>query len=210
MVRSICKSIPLQPIEPGCCKQAVEPYLRDCKIFHFAGHGATDESDASNSRLLLLDGTIKVAELLDMNLTERSPFLAYLSACGTGRIKDERSVDESIHLMSAFQLAGFRHVIGTLWEVNDELCVDMARITYEGIRDGAMADESVCHGLHHASRTLRDRWLEKQLESEDRRSPLERPLSGSSEEPNRAPPLRDVNVFEAGPTLWVPYVHFGV
>jgi len=65
----------------------------------------------SNSCLILEDGTLRVAELLEMNLLERSPFLAYLSACGTGRVKDERFVDESIHLMSAFQLAWFRHVV---------------------------------------------------------------------------------------------------
>ncbi|KAI3325019.1 TPR-like protein [Xylariaceae sp. AK1471] len=212
MVGALCRSIPLQLIEPGCRRQEVEPHLRDCKIFHFAGHGATDEYDASNSRLILEDGTIKVAELLEINLTDRSPFLAYLSACGTGRIKDERSVDESIHLISAFQLAGFRHVIGTLWEVKDELCVEMARITYEGIRDGAMTDESVCRGLHHASRTLRDQWVEEQSESEDRSSLLEGSLSGgtSSKEPNRSPPWRDVTLLEAGPALWVPYIHFGV
>lgn len=138
LVRNLCGSMSLQPVEPGRRKQDVESHLLDCKIFHFAGHGGTDEHDASNSRLILEDGTLRVAELLEMNLVEHSPFLAYLSACGTGRIKDERSVDESIHLMSAFQLAGFRHVIGTLWEVRDELCVDMGEDhvrRYEGSHD---------------------------------------------------------------------------
>jgi hypothetical protein len=64
-----------------------------------------------------------------------------------------------IHLVSACQLGAFRHVIGTLWEVNDELCVDVARITHEALRDGGMTDESVSQGLHNATRGLRDRWL---------------------------------------------------
>ncbi|KAH6879831.1 hypothetical protein B0T10DRAFT_366784, partial [Thelonectria olida] len=85
------------------------------------------------------------------------PFLASLSTCGTGRVKDKRFPDESVHLVNASQLAGFRHVIGTAWDV-DELCVDMARITYEGIRDGGMTNESVCRALHKATRRFRDRW----------------------------------------------------
>jgi CHAT domain-containing protein len=86
---------------------------------------------------------------LNLGAQQREPpFLAYLSACGTGRTQNNRFVDESIHLISACQLAGFRHVIGTLWEVNDQSCVDVARITYEGMKDGKMSDESVCLGLH--------------------------------------------------------------
>lgn len=78
---------------------------------------------------------------MNMNLQEWPPFLAYLSACGTGEIKDQKFFDENIHLISACQLAGFRHVIGTLWEVDDETCVHMARMTYEGIEDGSATDE---------------------------------------------------------------------
>jgi hypothetical protein len=99
---------------------------------------------------------LAVATLLEMKLYDDLSFLAYLSASGTGRIGNEKFLDESIHLISAFQLAGFRHVIGTLWEVNDEVCVDVARIIHEGIRDGHMTDESLCEGLHNAVRKPRD------------------------------------------------------
>lgn len=213
MLRHLCGSMMLKPVEPRARSQDVASHLRDCKLFHFAGHGATDRYDASNSRLILEDGTLRVAELLDMNLSERSPFLAYLSACGTGRIKDDRSVDESIHLMSAFQLAGFRHVVGTLWEVRDELCIDMARITYEGMRDGAMTDESVCRGLHNACCTLRDKFLETQFEGEDR-SLLPKRRNGAattgSKGSGNARSWRDVGALDAEPALWAPYIHLGV
>ncbi|KAM3533265.1 hypothetical protein MY4038_003490 [Beauveria bassiana] len=39
--------------------------------------------------------------------------------------------DEAINLASAFQLAGFRHVVGTLWEVRDKSSNDAARVLYE-------------------------------------------------------------------------------
>ena len=230
MLSGMCKLMAFDPIEPGRRKQDIVSHLPQCKIFHFAGHGHTDEDDPSKSHLLLEDGKndpLMVATLLEMNIRERSPFLAYLSACGTGQIRDERFVDESIHLISACQLAGFRHVIGTLWEVNDELCVDMARITYKGMRDGGMTDESVCRGLHNASKELRDRWINMPVKAR-RGSRLvimvdetlmdetgAKRISDGDQRHDKPP--RDVKSCDddvedegTGSLHWVPYVHFGV
>jgi CHAT domain-containing protein len=41
--------------------------------------------------------------------------LAYLSACSTAENKIDQLADEVIHLASAFQVAGFRHVAGAMW-----------------------------------------------------------------------------------------------
>ena len=38
-------------------------------------------------------------------------------------------LNEGVHLDSACPVAGFRHVIGTSWEVKDESCVEIAEIT---------------------------------------------------------------------------------
>lgn len=233
MLHRLCESMGLQPVEPKRCKQDVLACLSDCQIFHFAGHGHADSADPSQSYLLLDDwqsDQLTVASLLETNLRDHPPFLAYLSACGTGRIRDERFVDESIHLISACQLAGFRHVIGTLWEVNDELCIDMARITYEWMRDTDITDDSVCRGLHKATRELRGRWLDV-LANRRGRSRSAAPdmhtafavgngdntrnaSDGDRRDSSTWP--RDVVLFDddddegAGPLLWVPYVHFGI
>ncbi|KAH6887034.1 CHAT domain-containing protein [Thelonectria olida] len=231
IIRSMCHSMKLKPVEPGARKEALLAHLPQSRIFHFAGHGFTAE-DPSASYLLLEDGRsnpLTVADLLELNLRKSSPFLAYLSACGTGQVRDERFTDESIHLISACQLAGFQHVVGTLWEVNDELCVDVARAVYEGIRDGGMTNESVCQGLHNASRELRDRWL-----SEPKRIGRGSKLSQRVEIPSVAGkakgqgpadtfqesgrasrqviPVDDDDGEEgmAAAMHWVPYVHFGV
>lgn len=164
VVKTLCASIGLKVVEPDRRKQEVMMELQSSRVFHFAGHGSTNQDNPLESFLCLEDvrsDPLRVADLLNLNLKKNPPFLAYLSACGTGRIQQQRYMDESMHLVSACQLAGFRHVIGTLWEVNDEICVEMARIIYEGIRDGKMTDESVCRGLHVAIRRLRDRWLEE-------------------------------------------------
>ena len=226
MLHDLCCSMGLESIESGRRKQDIMSNLPHCNIFHFAGHGYTDNDDPLKSYLLLEDGksnALTVANLLELNLRERSPFLAYLSACGTGRIKGEKFVDENIHLISACQLAGYRHVIGTLWEVKDEICVEIAKITYEGMRDRGMTDESVAWGLHKATRELRDRWLRRSLKTE-RGSILagEEGISldvdvganfaiDGDQRDARLP--RDIVSYydddkEVG--LWVPYVHFGV
>ena len=165
---------------------------------------------------------LTVASLLEINLWKQAPFLAYLSACGTGQIKQGKFIDESLHLISACQLAGFRHVVGTLWEVNDEVCVDMARIMYERMKDEGISDESVSSGLHQATRELRDRWLIAPTKSRcEHRSVREAVTSWAGEKAGTMVPrdgderygqlLRDADLDEeTGPANWVPYFHFGV
>jgi CHAT domain-containing protein len=170
--------------------------LNDCFIFHFAGHGKTDQQDPSKSSLVLADGPLALADLFETNLHDRKPFLAYLSACGTGQIKHDALIDEALHLIAGYQIAGFRHVIGTLWEVNDETCVDAATILYSCVKERNMIDASVSEGLHRASRKLREIWV-----SENRTRAAIRMAA-------RDP--RALKSHEDSPMNWVPYVHFGV
>jgi hypothetical protein len=158
MLNGMCPSLKLQPITPALRKDEVLKHLQACRIFHFAGHGQSDPAEPSQSCLLLQDwktDPLTVGDLRDCRLQENPPFLAYLSACSTGANDAVELADEGVHLVSAFQLAGFRHVIGTLWEVSDMHCVDVARVFYETIRDEGMTDSAVCRGLHRAIRALR-------------------------------------------------------
>ena len=217
----LCSSMDYQVSKPPPYKEQVLPALNDCNIFHFAGHGCTDESDPAKSHLVLQDWQTKpltVASLLETNLRKQAPFLAYLSACGTGRIERDHFLDESLHLISAYQLAGFRHVIGTLWKVNDESCKEMSTTTYKWMQDHGMSDESVSEGLHHASRSLR-----KQLMEENSARKALRRVKGldddqmavqrSDPSQDKAVILRDCDLDEDTKPVqpyWVPYVHFGV
>ncbi|KAF5597501.1 uncharacterized protein FSUBG_8536 [Fusarium subglutinans] len=200
-------------VQPKSLKEEIVSQLPGCKVFHFAGHGATNLREPSQSSLLLEDEPLTVSTLLDTNIQQYSPFLAYLSACGTGQVAHEKYLDENIHLISAFQLAGFRHVIGTLWEVGDDISVHMARITYEAIQRGDSADESVCRGLHKATLKLRDQWLKEQ-----------RPTCGRKRKARYIPRdegemmlgHRDIEALDDDEEevsrlpQWVPYVHYGV
>lgn len=189
---------------PQQLKNDIISAVENCQIFHFAGHGRTHPTDPLQSALLLEDWQDKpftVASLLEINLNLNSPFLAYLSACGTGQILDDEAVDESIHLVSACQLAGFRHVIGTLWSVDDKLCVDIAEMIYGSLSKG-FRDEYVSWALHNAVRTLRDRWID----AFDQRSECEDRAADGLREGRHAQLDEDE---ELGRPLWIPYVHYG-
>ncbi|KAJ9139047.1 TPR domain-containing protein [Coniochaeta hoffmannii] len=220
VVSDLCRTMGLNPLQPGRLKRHVVTHLPGSKIFHFAGHGLTDAVDPSQSQLLLEDWTadpLSVGTLMSLKLQERAPLMAYLSACGTGQIRNESFLDESIHLIGACQLAGFRHVIGTLWKVDDESCADVARIVYEAIREGGMTDESVARGLHNATKELRGRWLRKKPAEAERRRSVKEAVAclaadgtggGIVGEEDSRDVLDDDD--EALPLHWVPYVHFGV
>ena len=211
----LCRSMQLDVTIPSARQDNVLSTLRDCRIFHFAGHGLTHPSDPSKSSLLLSDGPLTVGSLLELNLHSRAPFLAYLSACGTGEAKHDNLTDEALHLIGACQLAGFRHVIGTLWKVNDQSCVEAAAMTYEWMKRGNMSDDSVAEGLHQASRHLRSQWnLESAARTSKRMAAvraegpaaMEQPRSGQAT--TRVP--RTAELYEDPPLYWVPYVHFGI
>ena len=213
---SLCQSMKLDVTTPQARQDDVLSALRDCRIFHFAGHGLTHLSDPSKSSLVLSDGPLTVASLFELNLHNRTPFLAYLSACGTGEIKHDELIDEALHLISACQLAGFRHVIGTLWKVNDQSCVEAAAMTYEWMKRGNMSDDSVAEGLHQASRHLRNQWNWESAARTSKRMAAVRAEGGpvameqprSSQATTRDP--RTAELYEDPPLYWVPYVHFGI
>ncbi|KAM0246127.1 hypothetical protein ACHAP5_004909 [Fusarium lateritium] len=222
MLRDVCQNMSLQPVEPVPQRDVVLSHLRKCKVFHFAGHGHTDTTDPAKSQLFLEDWQthpLTIRSLLELNLQKEGPFLAYLSACGTGQIKSQKLFDEGIHLISACQLAGFRHVIGTLWEVNDESCVDMAAIIYDEIYKGGMSDDSVCRGVYVATKAKRDQWLQNIASSEKPAGVIATKATEVTEDGGEFPRTiiacddSDEEEFLVGgrnrPLHWVPYVHFG-
>ena len=189
--------------QPVPCRDDVIGALKDCEIFHFAGHGQSDP-DPSKSGLLLRDGRLTLASMLDVHVESRQLFLAYLSACGSGQMKSDSLVEESLHLSAAFQLAGFRHAIGTMWEASDRACVDAAVSVYGWMQRHGMSDESVSEGLHHAIRELRKKWLGRGATGgmSGHREDVEEGSRDTREG-------RTVVSWEDAPLDWVPFVHYG-
>jgi CHAT domain-containing protein len=59
--------------------------------------------------------------------------LAYLSACWTAAQRAVNLAYEALHLASAFQIAGFPHVIASRWPVKDDISVKVAKGFYDKI-----------------------------------------------------------------------------
>jgi tetratricopeptide (TPR) repeat protein len=135
--------------------------LPDCAIAHFSCHGASHPADPSRSMLLLHDydsAPFTVASLAPVNLGRAQ--LAFLSACSTAVPSTAELADEAIHLTTAFQLAGFPHVIGTLWAIDDRnaAMVADAFYTYIATEPGNVDTTLAADALHHAIRTIRHRY----------------------------------------------------
>ncbi|MEV0027839.1 CHAT domain-containing protein [Nocardia sp. NPDC050793] len=153
----------LEPITPGTAiptRDTVLNLLTECTIAHFACHGVVDPVDPSQSRMLLhdhADSPFTVDALAPIHLDHAR--LAYLSACETALTYHAHLIDESIHLASAFQLAGYRHVVGTLWPIDDRTSVTIADTFYAKItpgEGGEMETDRAALALHDAVRALRD------------------------------------------------------
>ncbi|MFF9887659.1 MULTISPECIES: CHAT domain-containing protein [Streptomyces] len=117
---------------------------------HFAGHGRNTP-----------DGTVLVLHDHEANpllaqdvLHEDVPGgeLAYLSACEAAQTS-LLLPDEATHFGAALSVAGYRHVVGTLWRVDDGVAVEAARRFY-GRLTATTTDPALA--LHHTVRELRN------------------------------------------------------
>ncbi|MFF8029500.1 CHAT domain-containing protein [Streptomyces sp. NPDC007896] len=137
--------------------------LPGCSVLHVACHAESDLVDPSRSRLLLTDhrsAPFTVAGLAPVTLDGAR--LAYLSACRTAVTDNAELIDESIHLVSAFQLAGFPQVVGTLWEIEDGIAAGLAQAFYARLTTGPPTDRRLdtrraAEALHRVTLDLRGR-----------------------------------------------------
>jgi CHAT domain-containing protein len=120
---------------------------------HFACHAVVDPASQADSGLLLYDRILRLSEIGGLRLTQAE--LAYLSACSTAN-HGIASADEVLHLSAAFQLAGFRHVIASLWPLYNDIAVQAANSFYRAMAD-APADTAAAV-LRDVTRELRDRY----------------------------------------------------
>ena len=98
-------------------------------IAHFACHGVSVINPADSHLLLHKKRTEEVDKLRVKDIAALklpAARLAYLSACSTANSTSSDLVDEVTHIVSSFHIAGFVHVIGTLWPSEDEACQKMA------------------------------------------------------------------------------------
>jgi tetratricopeptide (TPR) repeat protein len=145
------------PGTPSATFESVASALPAHSWAHFSCHGANDPRFPSASYLLLEDYQTHPLTVLDLSRARLQDVeFAYLSACATA-LTGNALPDESIHLAAAFQIAGYRHVVATLWPIDDADAVMVTQTVYEHLTaDGSdnRADKAAA-ALHNATRILR-------------------------------------------------------
>ncbi|KMU92499.1 hypothetical protein CIHG_10311 [Coccidioides immitis H538.4] len=141
--------------------------VRTHHMVHFSCHGNSDSTDPSAGGLFLGPGEDGRAEHFTVrelaNISYEHARIAFLSACSTAENSSKELIDEVIHMASAFQLIGFPHVIGTLWEASDKAATWISGAFYESLMRSLREDDFrvrhdvVASALHQAVRRLRER-----------------------------------------------------
>jgi hypothetical protein len=138
-------------IGAAATRDAVLGALAGHPTVHFACHAVGDPAEPSGGRLLVHDHQERPLTLRDVSrLRLPAAQLAVLSACHTAR-GAAALPDEALHVAGAFQLAGFRSVVGTLWQVNDRIASRVAA-DFHRVRAG----RDTAAALHAATIELRD------------------------------------------------------
>jgi CHAT domain-containing protein len=96
-------------------------------IAHFACHGSY-RANPSESSLLLRNSELKVLEVAGISMEHAQ--LAFLAACDTARHSVPQLLDENIHIAGSFQLAGYPRIVASLWKIDDEQAVEVAKNYY--------------------------------------------------------------------------------
>ena len=155
-VRRLAELVPAltRLADADATRDAVLRALPHHRIAHFACHAVTDPQAPALNRLLLHDHASTALTALELStLTVPDAELAYLSACGTARTGGQLA-DEAVHIATAFQLAGYRHVVGTLWPVPDKAAARIADDFYTALAPAFRSADSA-RALHRAVRSIR-------------------------------------------------------
>ena len=118
-------------------------------LIHFATHGLADETSPLESTIALTlpgpgaageNGLLQAWEIFEQLRIEAD--LVTLSACGTARGK-EMSGEGILGLTRAFQYAGARSVLASLWEVSDASTAALMKTFYRHLAEGVPKAEAL-------------------------------------------------------------------
>jgi CHAT domain-containing protein len=131
-------------IDPAAGEEAVRRGARQAQVLHIAAHGYFDSRHPVDSALFLSeanaanpadDGVVHAWEVMADWQLERTS-LVLLSACDTG-VGGLLTDEGLIGLTRAFQYAGARRVIATLWPITDEPTARLMRRLHGDIALGS-------------------------------------------------------------------------
>ncbi len=126
-------------------ERAAKSELSQAEVIHFACHAISLDDHPLDSSLVLADGDGEDGLLQAWEIFESIRLkadLVVLSACqsGSGRVRRHEGL---IGLTRAFQYAGARSIIASLWRVADETTCDLMTAVYRRRLAGMTKDEAL-------------------------------------------------------------------
>ena len=144
-------------VGPHATHAAVLDALAAHACVHFACHGGVDLDLPTASGLYLYDEPLTIQALSRYDFIVQGGELAVLSSCRTA-YGDVSILDEVVTISTAMHLAGYRHVIATLWIIPDRTAPQVMRTLYRDLinpLDGILQLSHTAHALHAAVHRLR-------------------------------------------------------
>lgn len=142
-------------------EERVKSLPRNTRIVHFATHGFADEHLPMNSGLVLTapdrkdelaeDGFLQAWEIFESVRLDAD--LVVLSACDSGRGK-ELGGEGLLSLTRAFQFAGARAVVASLWKVADQGASELMVRFYRKLRSGSPTADALRQAQIEAIATI--------------------------------------------------------
>jgi len=131
-------------------EERVKAVARDARVLHFATHGYLDDRTPLDSALVLTipeqlspgrdNGLLQVWEIFESLRLDAD--LVVLSACDSA-LGRELSGEGLIGLTRAFQYAGARSVVATLWSVSDQATAELMARLHRHYAAGLSKDEAL-------------------------------------------------------------------
>ncbi|EKM48835.1 uncharacterized protein PHACADRAFT_202335 [Phanerochaete carnosa HHB-10118-sp] len=126
-------------IEGHCGREAVTAGLAERPWVHFSCHGTLKSGEPLNSAFILSgDERITLLDIIKAGLHRENAELAVLSACHTAEWTPDSATDEALHLAAAMQFLGFKSVVGTMWQLQDEDGPTFAKAFYDAFLKDAL------------------------------------------------------------------------
>jgi len=156
--------------------ERVKTEMKAHNWIHFACHGIQDVNEPLKSGVHLHDGRLKLLEIMQQQIP--NPDLAFLSACQTGK-GDLKLSEEVVHLAAGMLAAGYRGVVGTLWDISDmhgpDFAIEFYKYLLKEKGSNGLDSTQAAYALDYAVRRVRE----------------------------------GLGDSDAAFMTWVPYVHFG-
>ncbi|KAF9231843.1 CHAT domain-containing protein, partial [Melanogaster broomeanus] len=126
--------------------------LVDNQWLHLSCHGMQVPQEPFKSCLAMADGLVSLLDIINANISTHE--FTFLSACETA-MGDLSTPDEVIHLAAGLQFMGVKSVIGTLWQVRDDVAYKVVLAFYkEFCKNGTLDCTMAARALHAAVGTL--------------------------------------------------------